>query len=68
MNSNSGEIFARIRQNLENWPESHEITGIRRNPANPLLRRHVPDQICSSPMILGLKKIKKEREKKKNKS
>jgi hypothetical protein len=47
---------------------TRRILKIGRNPANPLLRQHVPGQICSSPTILGPKKIRKEREKKKNKS
>ena len=55
-------------QNLKKWPESHEFIGIRRNPVNPLLRRHVPGQIYSSPTSLGPKKRGKREEKKKNQS
>ena len=35
---------------------------------NPLLRRHVPGQIYSSPTSLGPKKIRKREEKKKTKA
>ena len=68
VNSDSGENLAGFRQNLKKWPESHEFAGIRRNPVNPLLRRHVPGQIYSSPTSLGPKKIKKRERKKKNQS
>jgi hypothetical protein len=51
-----------------NPTKSEKLARIRPNPTNPLLRRHVPDQICSSPTSLGPKKIKKkERERKKKK-
>jgi hypothetical protein len=51
-----------------NPAKSEKLAGIRRNPVNLLLRRHVPGQICSSLTSLGPKKIrKKRREKKKQK-
>jgi hypothetical protein len=66
--ANHEQLFRRnlagIRQNMENWPESHEIVRIQQNPANPLLRHHVPGQICSSPTSLSPKKIRKKEEKK----
>jgi hypothetical protein len=48
-----------------NPAKSEKLAGIRRNPVNPLLRRHVLGQICSSLTSLGPKKIRKKREKKK---
>ena len=57
--------LAGFRQNLKKWPESHEFAGIRQNPVNPLLQRHVPGQIYSSPPSLGPKKIRKRERKKK---
>jgi hypothetical protein len=48
---------------LKNWLESHEFIGIWQNLANPLLRRIVPSQICSSLMSLGPKRIRKKKKK-----
>jgi hypothetical protein len=43
-----------------------KLARIWRNPANPLLQRHVLGQICSSSTSLGPKKIRKKRKKKKS--
>ena len=60
--------LAGFRRDLKKWLESHEFARIRRNPVNPLLWRHVPGQIYSSPTSLGPKRIRKRERKKKTKA
>ena len=60
-NMSSTMIPAKSSRNLA---KSRKLVRIWRNPANPLLQRHVPVQICSSSTSLGPKKIIKKREKK----
>jgi hypothetical protein len=60
-------IPAKSRRNSPKYEKLAGIPQIRRNPANPLLPRHVLGQICSSSTSLGPKKIRKKREKKNKK-
>jgi hypothetical protein len=54
-------IPAKSHRNLAKSEKLAKIPRIQWNPANPLLRHHVPGQICSFPMSLGPKKIRKKK-------
>ena len=66
-NMSSTVIPTRSRQIPAKSEKMAGIPRIRRNPVNPLLRRHVPSQICSFPTSLGPKKIRNREKKKKKK-